>query len=513
MKRIIQIVFILFCSLILFLSIRGLPGNPTTAQLNTPEWKDDGPLELSPERGRFALMYSIVENQSVLFSLPIARFATPDVGYSHGNYVSLFAPALSYLVIPGYLAGRALGAAQVGAFAVVSLFAILNIILIYYIARHFKADRIASLLGGLAFLFGTPAFAYGVNLYQHHISTFIILSCFYLLLRSSNFATLLLVFTISAFSLPLDYPNLFLMLPIGLYALSKIIYFKQHKEDIALSFDYFKTLAFIGMIIPVLLFLLFNKASYGGPFNFLGGGSLSVAKTIDENGRPMNDQAGKAQDNAPGSVASDSGLSFFKTRYLLNGFYIHSYSPDRGILWYAPVVLFGIAGAFILYKRREPMLPILLGVVGMNVLLYSMWGDPYGGWAFGSRYLIPSYGIAGIFIAVLLSRFRKRSLFLAFFFIVLTYSIAVNTVGALSSSRNPPQAEVLALEKLTGREQKYTYARNFDFLVYNGSKSYAWQAFGRKYVSAMEYYYIITSLLVLCGAALLVHLRLHKYEN
>src|SRR5215467_8344144 len=62
------LLFIAFCTLILSLSLRGLPGNPTSTQINTLAWKDNGPFELSPERGRFALLYSVAENHSVHFS-------------------------------------------------------------------------------------------------------------------------------------------------------------------------------------------------------------------------------------------------------------------------------------------------------------------------------------------------------------------------------------------------------------------------------------------------------------
>src|SRR5437764_713806 len=59
---------LLFLATTLLVSMRGNPGNPTQDQLNTPYWKDNGPFELSPERGRFALLYSLVENHSFQFS-------------------------------------------------------------------------------------------------------------------------------------------------------------------------------------------------------------------------------------------------------------------------------------------------------------------------------------------------------------------------------------------------------------------------------------------------------------
>jgi hypothetical protein len=120
-KNIIISLVILISALILGLSLRGHLGNPTATELNNNYWKDNGPLELSPERGRFALLYSLAEDHSFFFSLPLARFATPDLGYENGHYVSLFAPAVSFFAIPGYLIGKALGASQAGSVSVICL--------------------------------------------------------------------------------------------------------------------------------------------------------------------------------------------------------------------------------------------------------------------------------------------------------------------------------------------------------------------------------------------------------
>ena len=81
------LILFLFSVLILTLSIRGVPGNPAENTLADPRWGEEGPLELSPERGRFALLMSIVEKGSFNFSLPLARFVTPDLGFKDGKYV------------------------------------------------------------------------------------------------------------------------------------------------------------------------------------------------------------------------------------------------------------------------------------------------------------------------------------------------------------------------------------------------------------------------------------------
>src|SRR5258708_7463039 len=86
----------LFVLLVLTVSVKGKLGNINSTNMNTPYWTVTGPLELSVERGRFALTYSLAQDHSFYFSLPVARFSIPDLGYKNGHYVSLFAPAVSY---------------------------------------------------------------------------------------------------------------------------------------------------------------------------------------------------------------------------------------------------------------------------------------------------------------------------------------------------------------------------------------------------------------------------------
>lgn len=496
----------LFIAVILFLTLRGIPGNPGKIDLNTAKWTESGPFELSPERGRFALTFSLVEDRSFYFDVPVARFVIPDLAISRGNYVSLFAPLLSFIVIPGYVIGKFLGASQVGTYSIIAIFALLNALLIRLISIRLGAKPIAATLASLVFIFGTPAFAYGVNLYQHHISTSLILLSIFLLLNKKNIRTLLIVFLLSASSIPLDYPNLIFVLPIIVYALYGMISFKKIKERFFLKVNLLHLITPVVMILPILFFLWFNYESYGNPFQISG--TLKTVKGIGADGKPLTPELLAKQPGARFDIAKlnrEKTISgFFKSRALLNGFYIHFISPDRGIIYFTPVILFGIIGVFLAYKRKVAMVTLLLAVMGANVILYSMWGDPWGGWAFGSRYLVPSYAILSIFIALLLT-YSKRLIFLISFTLVAFYSIGVNTLGAITTSAMPPKVEVLELEKLSGTVQKFTFERNWDFLVSGRSKSFVFQALAKNYVTSLQYYRIILSLILATFVSLLTY--------
>lgn len=508
-KLILLILFIIFCTLILSLSVRGLSGNPNGWDVNRNEWKDDGPFELSPERGRFALTYSLIEDKSFYFSEAIARFAIPDLGYKDGHYVSLFAPGVSFLVSPGYLIGRYFGVSQVGTFALISVIAILNVLLIRAIAVRLGANAIAATIGSLVFLFATPAFSYAVTLYQHHISVFLFLLSVYILIRFKNIWFLSIIWFLAMLSISVDYPNFFMVLPIALFALAKMINIKKFKEKLNIKIKLYGILTFFAAVLPLAFFLWFNMVSYGSPFQLAG--TVASVKDIDNQGKPIAPRNASVEDARKFTnleLQDKQAVNFFKTRNMLEGFYIYFFSPDRGVIFYTPVILFGILGIILSINRKNKYTNLLLSVLAANVVLYSMWGDFWGGWAFGSRYLIPSYAILAVFIALLLTYWRNKTVFLICFFIILAYSIAVNTLGAVTSNRNPPQVEVLGLEKVSGRQEKYTYERNMDFLSQNKSKSFVFQSFAKNYLSALQYYIILVSIISATSLILLISLRI-----
>jgi len=511
-NNIITITLFILCFFILLLSLRGIAGNPTLGTINDAKWTTDGPLELSPDRGRFALTYSIVEENSFFFSLPIARFATPDLGYKNGHYVSLFAPFVSYVIIPGYILGKLFGLAQVGSFAVIAFIALLNVVLIRLISMRLGANKIAATLAGLVFLFATPAYAYAVSLYQHHISTFLILLTLYILLRWKNLKSLFFVWLLFGISLPIDNPNLFLMAPLVIYASGRFFSINKMKEKINFSFHFLGVLTFLGGVLPLLFFLWFNQMSYGNPLQL--GGTVASVKAIDANGKPTLPQVAITDKKTIDGLLdpakqNKSVIQFFQSRNLINGLYELFISQDRGMLYFTPVMFIGMFGGILLYRKKSSILVVLVGIIGMNVLLYAMWGDPYGGWAFGSRYLIPAYAIIAILLSFVLSAFRKNIWFLLFFSLVVTYSISVNTVGAITSNSNPPKSEVLALEKLYHTPETYSFDRNIQLLSHNTSKSFIWQTYFKSAISAVTYYWILVTSILLIFVGQIISLRIH----
>jgi hypothetical protein len=127
--------------------------------------------------------------------------------------------------------------------------------------------------------------------------------------------------------------------------------------------------------------------------------------------------------------------------------------------------------------------------------------------------MIPTYAVLSIFIGTLLTKFSNSKALLLFVWIVLVYSLAVNTLGAITTSKNPPAVEVLGLEKLSGKVEHYSYDRNYEFLQNNNSKSIVFQSIARSHVSALNYYFILTGFLTLFLTVLLVSIPFTKNKQ
>lgn len=513
-KSLLLFATVIFTVFILLLSLRGNLGNVNEGNINSNKWMEEGPFELSPERGRFALTYSLINDHSFGFSMPIARFATPDLGYIKGKFVSLFPPGVSYIAMPGFIIGSLIGLNQVGSFAIIALFAVFNVVLIYLIAVRLGLNRFASALASLTYVFATPAFAYSVTLYQHQISAFLILASIYILVRWKNLWSLAAIWFMAALSIPIDYPNLVLMFPIGLVALARIVNFEKVRDSISVNVKLLGLATFAMVVLPILFFLYFNQMSYGNPLQFSG--TIRRITAMDQNGNILNVDnlsSSTQQIQAQDSASKKTAIGFFQTRNMLNGLNIHLFSLDRGVLVFTPVVLFGLLGIYFEDKRKNPYLPLLVSVAAVDLILYSMWGDPWGGWAFGSRYLIPAYAVLAILIAGFLTRFRRNLILLSVFFLVLVYSVFVNTLGALTSNANPPKGEAIALAQTSGLNQKYTYFRDYDYLRFGNSKSFVFRTYASNYLTAYQYYIFIASSIVIFGAFLAFLLYRSKEGN
>lgn len=114
------------------------------------------------------------------------------------------------------------------------------------------------------------------------------------------------------------------------------------------------------------------------------------------------------------------------------------FSPSRGLLLCAPVVLVGILAMGSLWRRTR-WLGIYVGFCTVGFFLMaagsSVW---FGGWAFGPRLLVPIFGLAAIAAAAGLEEYADSPTFTLAIRIYLAAGIAYNVLITTTFPELPP---------------------------------------------------------------------------
>lgn len=471
---------------LLSFNIKGDTGNPLNYQTEL-DTKLTGPFESSGSTSRYALTKSIVDNGTFTFEGDLARFASPDVVRVNGAYSTLFTPGVSFAATPFYYLGKIYGVPQLAAFSTTTLFAALNILLIYLISRKFNVSRALSIVSGLVFGFATSALAYSNTMTQHHLSVSLLLLAILNASGKRNFFNNLTFGLIAGFSALVDIPNVFMMLPIGLYILAKNFELDTQGEKLKLKIKLSIIALLLGVIPMFGLFGWYNFQTTGSYWKLaqsVGRTDIFATDEIKEVNRQANE---RAANTAPPIVP-------FETRMQLNGFYILLISDERGIFYYNPIVIFGIIGLLLAVKNkvRENLAVVIMSVVMVNVLLYSMFGDPWGGWSFGPRYLIPTMALLSTGIGYVLSRTIKNPFVIILFLITLIYSILVNALGSATTNLIPPKVEALNLAVTV----PYTYMYNIQLAEAQKSGLLIYNLFIRNIINVQTYIYIYSAIIL-----------------
>jgi len=109
-------------------------------------------------------------------------------------------------------------------------------------------------------------------------------------------------------------------------------------------------------------------------------------------------------------------------------------SPGRGLIWYSPVLLLGIVGAFVGW--RTPLVRWSAVAALAYLLLMSRFIDWWGGETFGPRLLIETFPLLIVLLAAALDRYATERWFRWAFGITASWSVAVQLLAA--SSWPPP---------------------------------------------------------------------------
>ena len=498
MKNFITLtLLLLFCITLYTLTVRGQFGNLRADQVKGNLDQATKPFELSPERGRYILTLSLSEYKSFALTQELADAAFPDIGYYKGRYYLYFAPGISLLSLPLFNLGKNFNLSQVAAFFTISLFATLNLLLIFKIAYDiFKSSSRTALISAFIFGFASTSWSYAITLYQHHVTTFFILSSFYAVWRykqSKKWGWVwgAYIWFACSYSIFIDYPNVFLMLPVMIYYVLSSISIDKIKNRIQISLR--KT-----FLITSLIFILFNLGhAYYNQVNFGDwkkvSGKLPSYKKIKEQKALTNGQTEKIVKELQ---EKKTYSRFFKEERLPTGLSILLFAVDKGIFLFSPIFILSIFGMLIVKKIDLKLLTLYL-TIAVNLFLYSSFGDPWGGWAYGPRYLIPSMAILSIFVGVWLTNTKHLILSRLVTLILFCYSSFIALLGALTTNQVPPKVEADFLK------MKYNFLLNWDYFIDGRSGSFIFNEFASKYMNLQQYFLLIYIPLILIVFTLL----------
>ncbi len=481
-KIIFTILIFLFSSILMLFAIKGRVDK--LDNLYYQQQKDtsvSGPFESSNSNARYALTEAIIKDKSFLLSPDLAKFASPDVVQYKGKFISIFTPGISLIGVPFYLLGEKIGIPQLTTYLSVTIFGILNIFLVARLARKLGAGFYESLIGGLLFLFASNSLAYSLSFTQHELSSTVLLLALINAIGKRNLIKNIIFGILVGIGILADIPNVILMAPIGIYILYKNLKFKTAQTKIK------KTLAILSLLGIVLGLIPF--AGIFAYYNFKTTGSYTkIAQNIGRSNAFSVDSIQNSDDylKKGEDVGGKSSSSLpFNSRKELSGFYTLLVSDERSWLYYSPIILVGILGIWVGFKNKKTkdILVIAVAVIGTNILLYSMFGDPWGGWAFGPRYLIPAAGVLSAMIPLAITKYKKKILFMVPLALIVGYSVYINTLGALTTSAIPPKVEAKSLS--TGIP--YTYQYNVNLANQNQSSSLVYNAIFPKNVSLNTY--------------------------
>lgn len=493
MKKFLFIFLVLISSVLYLLTTRGDLGTPTPHQIEYEMYQAGQPFETSQERARFASLLSIYHDKNINID-NYASMGTPDIGKIKGHYYSLFPPAVSILALPLYALGLQLGATQIAVFSLSTIFSILTMILIMHFALKIKLHWTIALFCALAFGFATNAWGYSVTLYAHLISGFLILLAYYLttfLEGKWKYLKILSVWVIYSLAVFVDFPNLFIFLPIVILLMVKGFVLNKNDQTYKLSFDWrFAIFPFV-FIGSMLLYGYYNNYFFGSPTQLSN--ALPRVQDLKDTSRAI-PETGK------------DAFSILNPRLMLEGFKTFIISHDRGLMIYTPIALLSALGLGFLKEKRQLIEIGLLAVPVTCLILYTLFADPYGGWAFGSRYMIAILPELILLVGIGLARFSKNILVKILFTGVFIYSAAISLMAPLTTNVIPPsiEAESFGLQSW--------YIINIKMLSANELNSFVYNHIINAAISGWTYYGIILSIVIFLGVFLIWYPK-KKYEH
>lgn len=473
----------LSCLLFYGLALKGIRGNPYISteivnkddvyKVNIQNFSAKGlPFEDSQETSRFSLVQSIVEDKSLSLD-KYAQIAVPDIAYFDGHYASIFPIGGSVISVPFYMIGKYFGYSQLFTYFVPVLFSLFTALLIYVVCvRNFCMGNVVGILAALIFLFGNVTWTYGTTMYVHTISSFCIAYAYYVVSKKKKSVLENLSFWfIYGVSGLVDFPNYIIILPLAIYKFGEVILVKYSDRKMYISSNLRKVFEIIPFFILIAFLLFYNKYTFNSYFALSS--SFKVPALVEK-----------------GDLPEYENISFYPD-LVNNGIFVLLFGLERGLLVFSPIMFLSFVYGIKFTQKYSSAGKLLWITVLTGILLYSLHKDPWGGWSYGPRHLIPIMPLLSIPLGGLLQEVRKKIVWVLFSFFLLVYSVSVSLLGALTSNLIPPAKE----SNLS--EFGSSFIHNIPMITNNEVKTFIYKYYLGEYLNSLAFYILILTALVI----------------
>lgn len=344
------------------------------------------------QNSRFDLTRALVEHGTA--SIDRTHRNTGDKSRRDGHYYCDKAPGISFLAVPAYAAGHALaspaqttaGKADFLAWSAyastvwsVGVPAALAVVALYLLLLAFSIPARKSAALALAYGLASLAFPYATLLYGHQTCAAFLLIGFALLAgertRETTPRPAILVGAglVLGAAVAVEYPAALAVAPICIYAVATLA--PRRRVLVCLGAG----LAAMGLAVAAYHWIVF-----GGPLTL----------PYDFSTQPHRSQGVFMGIGAPDPEAL-WGITF---------------SSYRGLFYSSPWLLLAVPGALYWWRgqKRRPEVLVCATVAILYVWLNASLVDWQGGWAMGSRYLVPAIPFIAILAAGVLTKTPRR---------------------------------------------------------------------------------------------------------
>jgi hypothetical protein len=251
------------------------------------------------------------------------------------------------------------------------------------------------------------------------------------------------------------------------------------------------------VLIPILYFFVdYSLYHYQQPFAFTNRFNLKV---LDIQGIQYEQLSNDLFSQKPYSTR-------FEIDKLPRGLYALLISRDRGLFFYSPIFALAIIGLIVsLYKKQNAWYLILLTFFA-DLLVYGTFDDPWGGWGFGPRYLIPTLPLLALLSARAFDYLRDFPYTKHVMTILLIYSLATSLLGALGSNAIPPSVEAPYAKMYDN------YLASLEYLKAGKSSSFLYNTTFKNSITPLAYFFILLTYASIIKI-IIVYLPVNKYEH